>query len=84
MRLILFRLFVHNMFEKSRALTGSLWQVRGGQKCDVTEEQLNIAISRQQHGLPPTIGPGQEFLDSVKSIKRNLAHSSACAQAAQA
>ena len=65
-----FVLVIHNMFEKSRALTGSLWQVRGGQKCDVTEEQLNIAISRQQHGLPPTIGPGQEFLDSVKSIKR--------------
>ena len=65
-----FVLVVHNMFEKSRALSGALWQVRGGQKCDVTEEQLNVAISRQQHGLPPTSGPGQAFLDSVKAIKK--------------
>ena len=65
-------LVVHNMFERSRALSGSLWQVRGGQQCNVTEEQLNIAISCQKHGLPPLNGPGAEFLDSVKSIKKKL------------
>ena len=65
-----FVLFVHDMFEKSRAPSGSLWQVQGGQKCDVTEAQLNIAISYQQCGLPPTSGPGQEFLDSERQLKK--------------
>ena len=41
-----FGLVLHNMFEKCKALTGALWQVTGNEKCDVTEEELNAAISR--------------------------------------
>ena len=79
-----FVLVVHNMFEKSRALSGALWKVNGNEKCDVTEEELNIAISRQQQGLPRSNGPGQKFLDSVRAVKGNMAHTNAAAQAAQA
>ena len=78
-----FVLVIHNMFEKSKALSAALWQVKGGEKCDVTEEDLNIAISRQQHGLPAINGPGQKFLESVRAVKKKMAHSNACAQAAQ-
>ena len=79
-----FVLVVHNMFERSRALTGALWQVHGNEKCNVSEEELNVAISRQQHGLPPIHGPGQKFLDSVKAVKRRMPHTNSAAQAAQA
>jgi Helitron helicase-like domain at N-terminus len=80
-----FVLVVHNMFERSRALSGAFWQVIGGkEKCDVTEEELNMAISRQLNGLPAVNGPGKKFLNSVQSVKKNMAHTNATAQAAQA
>jgi Helitron helicase-like domain at N-terminus len=80
-----FVLVIHNMYEKSRALAGSFWQVKGGkEKCNVSEQELNSAISRQLHGLPPIHTPGQKFLDSVKAVKRHLAHTNNSAQAAQA
>jgi PIF1-like helicase/Helitron helicase-like domain at N-terminus len=80
-----FVLVVHNMFERSRALNGALWQVMGGkEKCDVTEEELNFAISQQLNGLPVVNGPGKDFLNSVQTVKRNMAHTNASAQTAQA
>ena len=80
-----FVLTIHNMFERSRALTGSIWQVMGGkEKCDVTEEELNQAISRKLKGLPDKHGKGSNFLKSVRSVKRNMAHSNEAASAAQA
>jgi hypothetical protein len=54
------------MFEHSRVLNGAVWQVMGGkEKCDVTEEELNFAISRHLNGLPAVSGPGKDFLHSV-------------------
>ena len=80
-----FVLVVHNMFERSRALNGAVWQVMGGKEtCDVTEEELNHAIARQRNGLEPVNGPGKDFLRSVQSVKKNMAHTNAAAQAAQA
>ena len=46
-----FVLVIHNMFERSKALTSSMWQVRGREKCDVSEQDLNTAISRKLKGL---------------------------------
>jgi PIF1-like helicase/Helitron helicase-like domain at N-terminus len=78
-------LVIHNMFERSRALSGSVWRVMGGkEKCDVTEEELNIALTRQFNGLPPGNGPGQSFLESVRSVKKNMAHTNDAAKAARA
>ena len=80
-----FVLVIHNMFERSRALSGAFWQVIGGnEKCDVTEEEMNMAISRQLNGLPAVNGPGKKFLNSVQSVKKNMGHTNATAQAAQA
>jgi hypothetical protein len=76
-----FVLVIHNMFERSRALNGALWQVIGGkEKCEVTEEELNLAISRQLNGLPAVNGPGNNFLNSVQTVKKNMAHTNATAQ----
>jgi hypothetical protein len=76
---------VHNMFECSRALTGTIWQVMGGhEQCNVTEEQLNLAIARRFQGLPPLEGAtGTKFLDSVQAVHKQLAHSNAAAKAAR-
>ena len=79
-----FILVIHNMFEKSRALSSALWQVKGNEKCDVSEEELNLAISRKQHGLPAINGPGQQFLDSINAVKKKMGHTNSSAKAAQA
>ena len=80
-----FVLAIHNIFECSRALTGSIWQVMGGrERCDVSEEELNQAISRKLKGLPEIHGKGSNFLKSVRSVKRHMAHSNKAASAAQA
>ena len=80
-----FVLVVHNMFERSRALNGALWQVMGqGVKCDISEEELNAAISRKLNGLPSVNGPGTDFLQSVQCVTKRMAHSNGAAQAAQA
>jgi hypothetical protein len=76
-----FVLVIHNMFERSRALSGAFWQVIGGnEKCDVTEEEMNMAISRQLNGLPAVNGPGKKFLNSVQSVKKNMGHTKKPAQ----
>ena len=50
----------------------------------MTEEEMNMAISRQLNGLPAVNGPGKKFLNSVQSVKKNMGHTNATAQAAQA
>ncbi|MGL5936717.1 MAG: hypothetical protein ACRCZI_13975, partial [Cetobacterium sp.] len=80
-----FVLVIHNIFERSKALTGALWQVMGGyETCNVTEEELNTAIMYQQKGLPPPGGPGDNFLKSIKLVKTRMSHTNEAAAAAQA
>ena len=80
-----FVLAAHNMWERSKALTGAVWRVMGGrERCDVTEGELNHAIARHCDGLPPERGPAASFLDSVHSVKKNMGHTNADAQANQA
>ncbi|CAB9528286.1 expressed unknown protein [Seminavis robusta] len=79
-----FVLVVHNMFERCKALNGALRQVMGGrEKCDVSEEDLNAAIACKLNGLPVVNGPGSRFLDSVHSVKKQMAHTNGAAAAAQ-
>jgi PIF1-like helicase/Ulp1 protease family, C-terminal catalytic domain/Helitron helicase-like domain at N-terminus len=79
-----FVLVIHNMFEKSRALSSAFWQVQGKQvDFNFTPENLNTAIAHHLNGLPPTHGPAQQFLNSIKSVKRHMAHTNLSAQAAQ-
>ena len=79
-----FVLTVHNIYERGRALTGSIWRVLGGgERCDVSEEELNAAIEQKLKGLEPTVGPGKAFLESVEAVKRNLAHSNGASKAGQ-
>lgn len=79
-----FVLTAHNMWERSRALTGAVWRVMGGtERCDVSEGELNHAISRHCEGLPPESGPGSNFLKSVHCVKKNMGHTNADAQANQ-
>lgn len=79
-----FVLTVHNMYERSKALTGAIWQVMGrGERCDVSEVELNSAISNHCLGLDPKGGPGENFLNSVRTVKKNMGHTNAAAQAAQ-
>lgn len=69
-----FVLVVHNMFERSRMLTGAIWQVFGGkEKCDASEVDLNAAIHRHCQGLPVGVGPGEDFLRSAKTMKGRMA-----------
>ena len=80
-----FILAAHNMWERSKALTGAVWRVMGGrERCDMTETELNSAIARHCDGLPPEVGPGANFLKSVHSVKKNMGHTNADAQANQA
>ena len=80
-----FVLVIHNMFERCKALTGAIWRVMGGNEtCNVSEEDLNEAVSRKLNGLPPVNGPGESFLDSIHAVKKNMAHTNPAAQAAQA
>ena len=73
------------MFERGRALNGAIWRVMGKHEpCDVTEEELNAAISRKKKGLPVTNGPGDRFLSSIRAVKKNLAHTNECAMSARA
>ena len=79
-----FALVVHNMFERARALNGSIWRVMGRHElCKVSEEELNIAIKRKQKGLPAQNGPGDKFLSSIHAVKKNLAHSNEAAMSAR-
>jgi hypothetical protein len=79
-----FVLVIHNMFERNRALTGAIWRVMGRQEtCEVSEEEVNVAILRKKNGLPRQNGPGQRFLDSVHTVKKNLAHSNEAAMSAR-
>jgi hypothetical protein len=80
-----FVLVVHNIFERSKALNGAVWRVMGGrEKCEVTEDELNAAIYNQLSGYPPIHGPGANFLESIKSCKKQMSHTNAAAAAAQA
>jgi len=80
-----FVLVAHNMCEQSRALTGALWRVMGGNEtCDISEEELGQAISQKLNGLPVGHGPSQRFLDSLQTVKKGMAHTNEAAQAAQA
>ena len=80
-----FVLTAHNMFERSRVLMGSMWRVTGAnESCDVTEEELNEAISKSKRGIHTSYGPGQKFLRSLRSVKKNLGHTNEAAAAAQA
>ena len=79
-----FVLVIHNMFERGRALNGSIWRVMGRHElCRVTEEELNNAVKRKKQGLPPLKGPGDKFLSSIHAVKKNLAHSNEAAMAAR-
>lgn len=80
-----FVLTVHNMYERGKALTGALWRVMGGgERCDVSEEELNVAIEQKLKGVEAKAGPGKKFLDSVEAVKRRMAHGNGAAQAARA
>lgn len=79
-----FVLVVHNLFEKARAFTGSMWRVMGGnERCDVTEEELNTAIFQHLNGLPVSHGPGGRFLNSLKAVRKNMAHTNDAAKTAR-
>ena len=79
-----FVLTAHNVFERSRILTGSMWRVTGGkERCDVSEEDLNEAVSRKMKGLPEKKGPGVNFLKSIRTVKRFLGHTNEAAASAQ-
>ena len=80
-----FLVAAHNMFEQKKALQGSVWQVMGGkQRCDVSEEDLNKAISEHCNGVTSGNGPGKAFMESLRAVKRNMAHTNQAAQANQA
>ena len=80
-----FVLTAHNMFERSRILTGSLWRVTGNKEpCNVTEDELNQAVDRRLKGLPKQKGPGEDFLKSIRTVRSNLGHTNEAAAAAQA
>ena len=80
-----FLVAAHNMFERQKALQGSIWQVMGRkQTCDLSEEDLNQAIRDHCNGTPSTNGPGKAFMSSLKAVKKNMAHTNQAAQANQA
>ena len=80
-----FVLTAHNMFERSRVLMGSMWRVTGAEEmCNVTEEELNDAISKEKRGIGRAKGPGKKFLQSLRSVKKNMGHTNEAAAAAQA
>ena len=65
--------------------SGVVWQIMGGkEKCDVTEEELNVAVSRKLKNLPQLKSPGENFLRTLKTVKKNLAHTNEAAKAARA
>ena len=64
---------------------GVMWQILGGEeKCNVTEDELNVAVSRKLKRLPQLKSPGDKFLQTLHSVKRNLAHTNEAAVAARA
>lgn len=80
-----FVLVIHNMWEKGRALNGAVWRVMGTKEtCNVTEEELNAAIARHKAKLPAGKGPGDQFLQAIHAVKKNLAHSNEAAMTARA
>ena len=80
-----FVLTAHNMFERSRVLMGSMWRVTGSEEtCNVTEKELNDAIIKDKRGLQASKSPGKTFLQSLRTVKRNLGHTNEAAAAAQA
>ena len=79
-----FSLVIHNMFERARALKGSIWRVMGNHEvCDITEEEVNAAILRQKRGSRNQNDPGEKFLKSIKCVQKNMAHSNEAAMTAR-
>ena len=73
------------MLHLSFKSSGVVWQIMGGkEKCDVTEEELNVAVSRKLKNLPQLKSPGENFLRTLKTVKKNLAHTNEAAKAARA
>ena len=53
------------------------------ERCDVTEDELNVAVARKLKNLPQIKSPGESFLQTLRTVKRNLAHTNEAARAAR-